>query len=156
MKRIILIIISAVVALCMSSCVKQHDIKITSASVETITPSGFRGVNGVFRIGIHNPHFKFKVCDIHGTIFHKGSQLADFSADDIEIEKKSDKKYDVAGSAKLCDGVSLISVISQIRNLKAEEYTVDVYATVKAKGLHKSIERKGIPLTKFTKMSANN
>lgn len=156
MKRIALMIFSAVVALCLNGCVNPHDIKITSATVETVTPTGFRSVDGVFNIGIHNPSFKFKVCDIHGTVFHQGSPLADFSADDIEVERKSDKKYNVAGSAKLSDGVSLLSVISQIRNLKAEEYTVDVYATIKAKGLHKDIEKKGIPLTKFAKMSANN
>lgn len=155
MKRILPILISAVVALCLNGCVNPHDIKITSATVETVTPTGFRSVDGVFCIGIHNPSFKFKVCDIHGTVFHQGSPLADFTADDIEVERKSDKKYDVAGSAKLSDGISLLSVISQIRNLKAEEYTVDVYATIKAKGLHKDIEKKGIPLTKFAKMSAN-
>ena len=32
------------------------------------------------------------------------------------------------------------------RNIKAEQYTIDVSTTVKAKGLHKTITRNGIPL----------
>ncbi len=158
MKRnvILTLALSVIAALCLSGCVKPHDIKITSAAVESVTPTGFRSAEGVLSVGIHNPGFKFKVCNIHGTLFHQGSSVADFTADDLEVEKKSDKKYSVAGSAQLSNGVSLLSVLSMVRNLKAEEYTVDLYATVKAKGLQKNIEKKGVPLTKLMKVADKN
>ena len=69
-----------------------------------------------------------------------------FTVDDFAVEPHCDEKYNLTGRASLAPGISLFTVLGLARNIKAEQYTIDVSTTVKAKGLHKTITRKGIPL----------
>lgn len=147
MKNKILIIVLAAVALCLGGCAKPSDIKITSADIVSLSPSGLKSVRGSFSIGIHNPTFKFRVCDVKGRVYHKGKPLADVSADDFEVNGKSDEKYGIEGRAVLCQGVSLLSVLSLARDLNPDDYTLDISAEIKAKGLRKHIERNNVPLS---------
>ena len=144
MKHKLLIILTAVVSLLLSSCGKIHEIGVTSYDITSVTPSGLRSVDGVITVGIHNPTFAFTISDIHGTIYHKGNSLADFSADPVEVKKKCDEVYDIHGHASLSKGTSVLSLLSLIRDINPEDYSMDIHAKVKAKGFTKSISKTGI------------
>ena len=144
-NKILVILLTAV--LWLGGCARPSDIKITSADIVSLSPSGLKSVSGAFSVGIHNPMFKFRVCDVRGKVYHNGKPLADFSADNFEVNGKSDEKYDITGQARLCQGVSLLSVLSLARDLNPDDYTVDISADIKAKGMKKHIERSNIPLT---------
>ena len=147
MKKFLTAVIMAIAVMLTAGCGKIDDIKIISCDLVSITPQGLKSIGGTVAVGIHNPVFGFSVTDIHGSIYHLGNHIADFSADDVEVMKKSDEKYNVQGNVRLAPGTSVLSVLGLLRDLKPEDYTVDAYATVKAKGLHKKIERKGMPLS---------
>lgn len=147
MKRIFTALLAAVTAIMLTGCGKAGDIRITSCDLVSVSPQGLKSINGTVAVGIHNPTFAFTVTDIHGAIYHLGSHMADFKADDVEVEKHSDGKTDVQGNVTLAPGTSILTALGLLRDLNPEDYTIDAYATVKAKGLHKKIERKGIKLS---------
>lgn len=149
MKRTILAAIIAILAVCLTGCSKAGDIKVTSCDLVSLSPAGLRSIDGTVAVGIHNPIFGFKVTGTSGKVYYKGSELVDFTVDDFDVNGKSDEKYNLTGHASLARGVSLLSVLGLARNINAADYTVDVSATVKAKGLHKTIVRNGIPLEKM-------
>jgi len=134
-----------------AGCGKVDDIGITSFDIVSFTPAGLRGVNGVVEIGVHNPAFGFKVMDIAGTIYHNGKEMADFVADDFEVDKKSDSSYKIPGSVTLCTGVSLLTVLGLVNDLDPDDYSIDISARVKAKGVSKDISRTGVPLSELIK-----
>lgn len=147
MKNRLAIIFTALLTLCLTSCGKINEIGITSTSIVSLSPVGLRGMNGVFAVGIHNPTFSFTIRNVQGVVYHKGQATIDFSADDFTVNKKSDDVYQIKGNATLCQGVSLISALGLLKDLNAESYSVDISGTVYAKGLHKTIKRKGLPLS---------
>lgn len=147
MKNRLAIIFTALLTLCLTSCGKINEIGITSTSIVSLSPVGLRGMNGVFAVGIHNPTFSFTIRNVQGVVYHKGQAMIDFSADDFTVNKKSDDVYQIKGNATLCQGVSLISALGLLKDLNAESYSVDISGTVYAKGLHKTIKRKGLPLS---------
>lgn len=90
--------------------------------------------------------FGFRVTNTSGVVYYKGAELVYFTVDDSQWNHIADEKYNLTGRASLAPGISLFTVLGLARNIKAEQYTIDVSTTVKAKGLHKTITRKGIPL----------
>lgn len=135
----------------MAGCGKIEEISITSFDIVSFTPAGLRGVNGVVAIGVHNPTFGFKVMDIAGTIYHNGKEMADFTADDFEVNRKSDDTYKIPGSVTLSTGVSLFTVLGLVNDLDPSDYSMDITARVKAKGVSKDISRTGVPLSSMIK-----
>lgn len=150
MKNRILAIAAAALALLITSCGKIHEISVNSYDIVSVTPSGFRSVDAVIAVGIHNPAFAFKVSDIHGTVYHNGSALADFEADPVDVHRKSDDVYQITGRARLAKGVSVLSLLSLIQDMNPEDYSLDASAKVKAKGFTKTISRTGVPVSRLT------
>lgn len=140
----ILILLAAV---CLAACGKISEISVTSCKLVSLSPSGLRAADGVIAIGIHNPSMTFSITDMQGRLYHKGKAVADFSAEDFSVEKHSDEIYNVKGHASLVEGVSLFSLLSLVTDRNLEDYTVDVSAKVKAKGLHKKYKESNIPLS---------
>lgn len=149
MKKTIFAALTAILCLCLAGCRDVSGIKVTSCDVTSISPSGLRSLDGIVTVGIHNPTTGFQVTQTSGKVYHKGSELVDFTVDDFEVNAKSDGKYDISGHASLASGVPLLTVLALARNIKTEDYTVDITTVVKAKGLHKTFERKGIPLNRL-------
>ena len=149
MKKTLFAALTAILCLCLAGCRDISGIKVTSCKMTSISPSGLRSLDGVVTVGIHNPTTGFQVTQTSGKVYHKGNELVDFTVDDFEVNAKSDKEYDISGHASLASGASLLTVLALARDLKTEEYTVDIATVVKAKGLNKTIKRSGIPLNRI-------
>lgn len=146
MKRKIYILFIAILAVCLTGCSKAKEISVTSCELVSLSPSGLKSIDGTVAVGIHNPMFEFRVTNTSGVVYYKGAELVYFTVDDFAVEPHCDEKYNLTGRASLAPGISLFTVLGLARNIKAEQYTIDVSTTMKAKGLHKTITRKGIPL----------
>ncbi|MGM9738572.1 MAG: hypothetical protein ACI3ZT_09215 [Candidatus Cryptobacteroides sp.] len=150
MKKILVEILLALSVIMISGCGKIGDIRITSARLVQITPSGLRGVKAIVEAGVDNPSMTFTVSDISGTVYYKGARYVDFeAAEPIVVKKKTSGLHTVEVNGRVSDGVSLLSVLSLARNFDMNQASVDIEASVKAKGMKKKISLKQVPLNKL-------
>jgi len=142
--RIISIIIAVAVAL---SCTKIDDIKVTSCGLESFKPHGFRSADAVLAIGIDNPAMAFKVSDLIGIVKYNGEPFAYYSAEELEVQKKSSKVYNLPCEAALAEGVSVTRLLPLLRGGSLEGYTTDIVANVSLKnGMGKQLTYKDLKL----------
>ena len=150
MKKILIETLLALSVIMISGCGKIEDIRITSARLVQITPSGLRGVKAIVEVGVDNPSMTFTVSDISGTVYYKGARYVDFeAAEPIVVKKKTSELHTVEVDGRVSDGVSLLSVLSLARNFDMNQVSVDIEASVKAKGIKKKISLKQVPLNKL-------
>lgn len=150
MKKILIETLLALSVIMISGCGKIEDIRITSVRLVQITPSGLRGVKAIVEAGVDNPSMTFTVSDISGTVYYKGARYVDFeAAEPIVVKKKTSELHTVEVDGRVSDGVSLLSVLSLARNFDMNQVSVDIEASVKAKGIKKKISLKQVPLNKL-------
>lgn len=126
MHRRLLTIFSALILLALCSCSKINSFRVKSCTIESVTPSGLRGVNAGLLLEIDNPARHFTVSDVKGTIYYKGEEYGTYSADKIDIKGKSCEVYPLKCSATLSPSVSLLSLMSLIGGIDMEEVTTDI------------------------------
>lgn len=148
LKRIASFVAIVAAVLMLGSCGKISDIRPTSFEIQSLRPNGFRAVDAIVTVGIHNPFMKFRVEDGTGVVYDKGMELCTLNILPFEVEKKDDV-YSLDCTLKLSDDVSLLTVMSLATNYNPDDITIDASATVRAIGLNKKIVRKGIPLSKL-------
>ncbi|MBR1871634.1 MAG: hypothetical protein IJ795_00305 [Bacteroidales bacterium] len=150
MRRKIEILAIVLAALLMNACTsvqKLKNIKVTSATVESLTPTGLRSLKGTFLLGIDNPAMQFTAEDIYGTIYWKGEEFGDFTVDPITIQGRKSAVYELSAAASVRPEVSLLQLASLLKNYDLADFTADVNVTVKLKsGVGKAIALKGLNL----------
>ena len=141
-------------SLLLSGCgdiAKIKDINVTSVGVESYTFTSLRSVNAVLAVGVDNPTFAFKVTDLNGILKYKGEDFAFYSADEIKVDRKSVKVYDLPCSATLSDGVSIKKVVQLFQSGSLEGFTTDVEAKVKLRsGAGTTLRFKDLDLQKMS------
>lgn len=151
LKRIALFVAIVAAVLMLGSCGSISDIKPTSFEIKSLRPNGFRAVDAVVSVGIHNPFMKFNVEDGTGVVYDKGMELCSLTILPFEVAK-TDDVYSLDCTLKLSDDVSLLTIMSLVANYNPDDITIDVSATVRAIGINKKIVRKGLPLSKLMEM----
>ena len=150
MKRNIQILALLLSVLLLGGCntvQKLKNIQVTSATVESISPLGLRGLTGTFLIGLDNPAMQFTVKDISGTVYYKGQEYVDFVADPVTIKGKTTAVYELHATATLRPEVSLMQVLALARGTDLADFTIDINATVVLRsGVGKAISLTGINL----------
>lgn len=151
-QKIFLGIAASVAVLLASGCSgvsKVKDIKVTSVGVESYSLKGLRSLDAVLALGIDNPTFAFTVTDLSGILKYNGEDFAFYSADTINVDKKSVKVYDLPCTATLSEGVGLMQVAQMARKGSLEGFTTDIEAKVKLKGASKTLRFKDLDLQKL-------
>lgn len=147
MKNILIYIAVALSIFMVEGCSRVRDIKVTSCKLISVSPSGLKSMEGILEVGVDNPSVKFRLDDIEGKIYRNGEILAYITADPVEIAGRTRALYDVKGKAAIAPGVSVLTLLGMVRGVDPKEFTIDISAKVKARGIGKTVERKGIPLT---------
>jgi len=151
LRKYLSIIILAAFALASASCSKIHDIGITSYHIDDFSMKGLRSGELTMTVGVHNPTLQFTLENNSANVYHLGTLIGTINATDVTVPARTDGVYPVTGTATLADGMSLLKVMSLAKNFKEEEYTVDVFTTIRLKkGTHFKVEKIGVPLTEFT------
>lgn len=148
-KRI-LPLVAAVLTLCLSGCQsieKIRNIKVTTWSLESVTPSGLRSLNAELAVGIENPAMEFTLEDIAGVLYYKGDAMVDYSVEPFTVRRKCTAVYPIFGSARLNGKFSLLSVLGIASNYDLADFTTDIHAKVRLKsGAAKAFDFKNVPI----------
>jgi len=149
-KRNIVPIALALFALLVGSCVNVQDIKVTSCSVKSITPSGLRSINGLLALGVDDPTLGFIVSDIQGIVKYKDKVIGNYTGGPVKVDGHSSKVYDLPCTATLGKDVSLMELFALVNNKNLEGYTTDISAKIRLKGgIGKTLKFKDVPLNKL-------
>lgn len=150
MKRILLsrlfsaVLLAAVFS--MSGCVDYKNLKITSFSIDSLSPQGFRSVFGTASVGIDNPSLAFSVYDISGIVKKSGTEFGTFSVNPVTVPEKSSSVCKVSGTMSLSPSVSILEVLSVAASMKVDDFTVSVSCTVKPRGgIAKKVNLEDVP-----------
>ena len=147
MKKSFAVLLAALMIVC--GCGKLNEIRITSAKLASLTPSGLRTVDAVMEVGVDNPAMAFTVSYARGTVYYAGQPLLDYSAQPVTVKGHSSEVYEVNARGTLSEGVSILRVLGLVRNIDINLVTVDIDAKCKGGGLKRNISLKNVPLTKI-------
>ena len=143
MRRYFAVLLAAMLIAC--GCGKFNEIRITSARIVSLTPSGLRAVDAVLEAGVDNP----TVAYARGTVYYDGEPLLDYSAEPVTVKRRSSGTYQVNARGTLANGVSVLQVLGIAGKLDVNRFTVDIDATLKAGGRKKDISLKRVPLARI-------
>jgi hypothetical protein len=129
------------------ACNKFKEIDVTSCEVASLTPKGFRSVDAVLAVGVHNPTVSFTLSDVTGSIRNGELTIATFTGGPVTVAKKCDDVYELPCTLMLEEGLSLFEIINLIKTMNFGGYTIDVSGEVSlANGLKKKLKYTDIPL----------
>ncbi len=153
LRLISLIFIVATAAICLSGCngiKKLQDIRITSASIGGIVPDGLKSVALECRVGVDNPGTKVDLSNIYCEVKHFGKVIGKVAIAPFTLEAKTEQGYNLKADVKLGESVTIFDLGQMLNKVAAEDFTVDIQANVKIKGLApKKLTYKDIPLKKL-------
>lgn len=147
--RIIIIAAALVMLLGCSDLTRLKDINVKSVSVASFTPTGLRSAKAGFNVKVDNPALGFTLSEISGAIYHKGKRIADYTADDISIERRTEKTYRLNGAATLSDGTSLTDLMNLAGSFNPDDITIDIHvrATTATKNkISRAFDYNNLPL----------
>mgnify|MGYP001772723310 CR=1 FL=1 len=147
MRKHFAILLAAMLIAC--GCGKFNDIRITSAKLVSLTPSGLRAVDAVMEVGVDNPAMTFTVAYARGTVYYAGKPLMDYSAQPVTVKRRSSEVYEVNARGALAGGVSVLSILGMAGNIDIDRITVDISATLKAGGRKKDISMENVPVARI-------
>lgn len=150
MKRKIEIFVLALALLLAGGCntvERIKNIRVTSATLASLTPTGFRSLEATFLVGIDNPAMQVTAEDISGILYYKGKEYVDFVVDPVTLLARTTSVYEIHGAATLRPDVSLIQVLSLAKNYDLADFTADLNVTVKLRsGVGKAVSLKNLNL----------
>ena len=118
----------------LTGCVNVNRLHVTSFHVDSITPEGFRSVSAAASATVTNGSVGFSVYDIGGTVKRHGQALGDFSVEPFSVKARSTGKYSINGQLSLAQSMSVIELLSIVKDIDLDDFTVDISLKVKAMG----------------------
>ncbi|MBO4339897.1 MAG: hypothetical protein J5835_00515 [Bacteroidales bacterium] len=128
MKRFGHIVILLAAALMASGCgvSKLKDVRISSWDYKYITPTSSRSVDALLLLGIDNPGPAVKVTGLAGNLKYGDRSLVDITGEELLLDGKTEKVYELPCSASLSEGVSLLSLIPLLSQDSAHKLKADL------------------------------
>lgn len=148
MKRSVRIILFAAALLTLSGCVnKFKQVKITSAAIESLSPSGMKRFDAVVALGIDNPAPSFNIMNLKADVRKDTVAILHLTGENVAVQGKSSKVYRVPVTAEIDPSVSLLQLAIMARNFNPELYVVDLSAKAMVAGVGKNLVYNDIPLS---------
>lgn len=147
MRRFFFITV-AVLLLIPLPALAQSRISISSFKIMGISPVSLRSVDGEVQFTCSSrSRYNIFLSHISGTIYKSGKPLVKGTAAPFSI-RPGTTTFVVSGNASLCNGVSMMDVLSSI-SLNVNDYSADVSAIVKDGGSMIPISMKNVPLSQI-------
>ncbi|MBO4263193.1 MAG: hypothetical protein J5871_00755 [Bacteroidales bacterium] len=135
MKRFLLLLVCCLPLLAAVSCVSAlRQVSVRSCCLETLSPVGLSRLDVRLRVGVDNPARAFCLREIAGCVKWDGVPLADFTADDLVVERGPLAEYPVLLHLSLAEGVTGIPLHLFSANADLSSLTLDLSARVEMRG----------------------
>lgn len=147
--KIILMLIAG--TLCLSGCVNKFKrIKITSASLESIIPTGLKSFDALICLGIDNPAPSFNIMNLKADIMKDSIAIIRASSENVAVDGRSSREYKIPVTGSIDPDISWFQLAIMARNFKPDEYIVKLNARATIAGIGKDLEYK-VPLSRLLK-----
>lgn len=151
-KGIGIIILLLFALLSLSGCARKFkQIKITSASLESVIPEGLKNFDAVISLGIDNPAPSFNILHLKADVMKDSIPLLHAAAENVAVEGRCERVYRIPVKGSIDPSTSWLKIALLARHFNPEEYTVDISARATIAGIGKDLAYKGIPLGKLLK-----
>lgn len=152
-KRLLLALLAILTALTATAGPKQKNalqhIKFGKCRIVSLVPTGLRSVRAGVEFETRNDTSAFVLEDVKLTIFKKGEPFVEGVCNEVSVPKGT-SKVRVTGEFELCDGVSVWSAVTALRDPDLSEYSGNVDLTVVGdKGRKVAYSQKDVSLGSF-------
>ncbi|MCQ2141141.1 MAG: hypothetical protein MJY83_02205 [Bacteroidales bacterium] len=131
MKKSLLIITIAIMAVLCSSCGKVKDFSINSCEVQSVSLNGLKSLDATLALGVTNPTIRFTIKNLGITVKRDGQDFAYFDAGPVKVAPRRMQTCSVPCTGTIAKGIGLISVANLARTKDFEGFTVDVDVAIK-------------------------
>ena len=133
--------------LCLAGCKDIRDIRVTSVSVESISPRGFKSLDLFLKVGVDNPARQVRLSEIDGSVVHSGKIIGKLAVDSFVLPARSSDTYTLKANVSLAKGAGLKDLMNLASPEGLNACTVDVTAKAAyGKGTPMPVKMKNIPL----------
>ena len=145
--RIFSIALLAVI-LVLGGCAKVSQIRVTSVSIDSVTPRGLRSLSMNISVGVHNPAPEISLSEISGQVLVSGKVIGNVAMAPVILTARTDSTYHLTADVALADGVSVFEVFALVKKADViEQTTANLYAKTKIKGAPaKNVKMENVPL----------
>ena len=145
MKKIVSILLAAVVAVMVNGCASENKFTITGGGVESVHLGPT--ITATANLTFSNPSYKVKVSDVSGVVKNGEDALLNLTAEDFTIPARSTTTVPVPVEGSLAPGVGLLKIMSLVSGSNFEGLTADLTFTATGLlGIKKTQTIEGIPL----------
>ncbi len=142
-----------VTVFCLSSCGgirKLEEMKVTSANIVSIMPSGLKGAALNLQVSVDNPGVQVSLSDISCDVKHSGKVLGKVAVDPFTLHGKSAETYDIKADVRLGDGITFLDLGRLLDKSALDNASVDFSAKVQLKnGAVRDLKFNDVPLMKL-------
>ena len=148
----LLLALVAILALSVPSAQAQLSrLKFGKYRITSIVPSSFRSVRGSVEVTVTNDTTSFLMKDITGIIYRNGEPFVEGVCSDVRVVKGT-STVEPVGTVRICEGVSVWSVLRCMVDLNIEEFTGDLSMTlIDAKGHTRPLKKEGVSVAEVLK-----
>ena len=148
MRRLFLLISTALVLFSAVGCSTDQGLNVKSCSVASVTPSGLKAIKAVLKVGIVNPMSNLTISRIDGIVNNDGQPLATFKTGKIKVARHSDKVYPLTCEGSIAPDVGLADLLRFATTQDFSAMTVDLNVKVKFfLGICKTFKFKDLKIT---------
>ena len=117
--------------------------------ITSIVPSGFRSVRGAVEVTLTNDTTAFTMTNIQGIVYRNGRPFVEGVCNDTYVPRGT-ITVRPTGSVRICDSVSLWTVLRCMVDFDPDEYTGDLSMLITdAKGNQRTYAKEGVPVGKL-------
>lgn len=147
-KTFIKTIAAALTLLAAVSCTSSlKNIAVTDCKLSSVEAVGLHGVDAILAITVNNPAGDILVRDMLGQVKLKGQPVLDIKAEDVQVDRKSEKCYNVPVKGTLSQNLNVFYLLGALSDPDIKALSVDFSANVKMKnGVGTTLSYKDVPL----------
>ena len=117
--------------------------------ITSVVPSGFRSVRGSVEVTLTNDTTAFTMSNIQGIVYRDGKPFVEGVCNDTYVPRGT-ITVRPTGTVRLCDSVSLWTVLRCMVDFNPDEYSGDISMLITdAKGNQRTYAKEGVPVGKL-------
>ena len=153
-RRILPVLVVCAAFFLLEGCARYTRVRPVSFKVESLSPKGLRSADVVLSVGVDNPAGEIRIYDVYGEAELFGKVIGMLATDPLVLEAKTNGTYRVGASVSLEGNFTILNALQIARDQESlDNMTVNIYATVKMKGLApRKLKFEDIPVKELVKL----
>lgn len=134
LKSFVLLVLAVVMTSGCAGVKNVKNLEVLDCKMESLRPVSLTSASVNFLLKVDNPGNTLALSQMEALVYKKGEPFCILAADDISLTGRTQNQFPLKVMASLQPGVSILSLMGMF-NTTLDDYTVDVKAKVKVKGV---------------------